>query len=252
MLPRYKAAQYVTVNGGSFIGFMDIVGYCEMMQINELDWYKVRHNLRRQFCVQTNLNTETLTLNVENFYHMQTEFPQTFVDIIDTTKLRLRYCLIAKLKAIEYCYKTETEFFEQEKEIEKNIKTDDSQYSFKYSDDSSIFSKDNENADDNNKKQVLKYIIEDCMDIELLHFTENEIKSIESLHMNKSEGCSSNDNESERGNLLLTEKQSEKGLQKLLNKIIDQQENMQQEMRQNMQEIRNEIVQLKRQTGLLE
>lgn len=34
VLPRYKAAKYVTINEGNFFGFLDIVGYCEMMQIN--------------------------------------------------------------------------------------------------------------------------------------------------------------------------------------------------------------------------
>lgn len=171
VLPRFKAAKYLTIERGNNFGFMDIVGYCDSMLLNVTQWYHQKHSLKRQFCVQSTTDCETLTLNIEDFSHLQNEFPQIFVEIIEKNKVHLRNCLIAKLNAIEYCTQIEKEYHERVQNAEQNIKTDDSQYSFKYSESPSACSS-NEGKEHHH---ALKFEIEACCDVEKLRFSDKEI-----------------------------------------------------------------------------
>lgn len=78
VLPRYKNTPYIVINGGSHFGVIDIVGSCNIQNIDIKEWFVKRVNLMRQFSVQSIVNSEVLCLNVQQLFQMENEFNDCF------------------------------------------------------------------------------------------------------------------------------------------------------------------------------
>jgi hypothetical protein len=72
------------------------------------------------FSIQSQEDSETLTLNMENLFHMQEEFNDCYNDLFDYSSIRLKHCLKTKLEAMDKCDKIQKEYLEKVKEYEKN------------------------------------------------------------------------------------------------------------------------------------
>jgi CRP-like cAMP-binding protein len=73
-LPSFKSTPYVKINSGNRFGVMDIVGCCQLDNIETRKWFTHKSNLKRLFSIQAIEESETLALNLDGLFHMMEEF----------------------------------------------------------------------------------------------------------------------------------------------------------------------------------
>lgn len=81
VLPRYRNVPYIRIIEGNHFGIIDIVGSCQIHNIEITEWYKKKSLLTRQFTVQSKTQCEVLILSIQHLFQMEQEFNDCFDDL---------------------------------------------------------------------------------------------------------------------------------------------------------------------------
>jgi hypothetical protein len=118
VLPRYRNTPYIKIKEGNHFGIIDIVGSCQINDVDLSDWYKKKSLLSRQFTIQSRNQCEVLILSLQHLYQMEQEFIDCFDDLFQSSLLRLKNAWLMKLKSMQKCQEIQQTYIQERREEE--------------------------------------------------------------------------------------------------------------------------------------
>lgn len=134
MLPRFKNLQYINITVGHLFGLIDIIGSLQTQNVEIEKWFSVRHNLVRQFTVQSIHHTELLQLTLDNLYLMEQEFSDDFAALYKKQMKVLRNTWLVKLNAISISNMNVRKRMKEFNQLQEQEKSSEDSYSLYSSD----------------------------------------------------------------------------------------------------------------------
>ena len=100
VLPRFCNRIYKEVKPGEHFGHSELVSDQDFIDANKIKKLNQLHSMLRRFTVQAIENCELLAISIMDLLKMKLEFPQAFLQIVESGKNALKKELMCKLQVI--------------------------------------------------------------------------------------------------------------------------------------------------------